>query len=52
MLKHRNITIERLEKFISTSYFQDVNLISKLWKQRISEPISFQVFSVPDLKRM
>lgn len=31
---HRNVTLERLEKFTSTQYYQDVNLQSVLVKKQ------------------
>lgn len=53
MLKfHRNISLERLEKFVSTTHFNDVNLQSALYKRRDSGAVKLQVFGVPDLKRM
>ncbi|KAJ3391538.1 Alpha-mannosidase 2C1 [Lobulomyces angularis] len=33
MQKHRNITIERLDKFTSRDQFHDVNLYATLWKK-------------------
>jgi alpha-mannosidase len=48
---HRNITLERLDKFTSTQYFQDVNLFSKLFKARSNETVSLSVWSAPALER-
>lgn len=48
---HRQITLERLEKFNSQQYFQDVNLVSCLYKPQIILA-ELSVFPVPDLKRM
>ncbi|KAJ3051806.1 Glycoside hydrolase, 38 vacuolar alpha mannosidase [Rhizophlyctis rosea] len=53
MQKHRNITIERLEKFVQEGQFDDVNLTATLWKHRPeSKFVTLQVYSVPDLKRI
>ncbi|KAJ3407717.1 Glycoside hydrolase, 38 vacuolar alpha mannosidase [Chytridiales sp. JEL 0842] len=52
MQKHRNITVERLEKFVQSGQFEDVNFRSLLWKARTSETVKLQVFAVPDLKRI
>ncbi|KAJ3111536.1 Glycoside hydrolase, 38 vacuolar alpha mannosidase [Phlyctochytrium bullatum] len=52
MQKHRSITVERLEKFIQTGQFSDVNLRSALWKKKTTQNIALTVYSVPDLKRI
>lgn len=45
--KLREITLERAEKFISKDYWKDVNLFSKLYKER-AECVQLQVYTVPD----
>ncbi|KAJ3042014.1 hypothetical protein HDV00_008306 [Rhizophlyctis rosea] len=53
MQKHRNITIERLEKFVQVGQFDDVNLSAALWKHSPdSQYVKLKVYSVPDLKRI
>ena len=50
----RSITVERCEKFLSRSFYSDVNLRSQLYKHRevSHDYIKLQVYSVPDLKRI
>jgi alpha-mannosidase len=50
MLKHRNITLDRLEKFISSEYFTDVNLYGKLYGER--KDVNISVYSVPNGDRI
>lgn len=50
--KHRNITLERLDKFVSTAYFTDVNLLSKLFVKKSQDAVKLKAFQVPDLKKM
>ena len=38
--KHRRTTLERIEKFISTRYFTDVNLYGRLYP--LSAPVGTQ----------
>ncbi|RKP18809.1 hypothetical protein ROZALSC1DRAFT_29543, partial [Rozella allomycis CSF55] len=48
MKKHRNITLERIQKFISTEYFSNYNLTSVLYKYiRVPETIELSVYHVP-----
>lgn len=49
---HRGITLERLDKFTSSSLFQDVNLFSRLYARRDGSSVSLQAYAVPDLKRI
>ncbi|KAJ3176169.1 Alpha-mannosidase 2C1 [Irineochytrium annulatum] len=49
---HRNITVERLDKFLERGQFADVNLWSALWSQADSSAVHLSVFAVPDLKRI
>eukprot|EP00002_Diphylleia_rotans_P021275 TRINITY_DN4145_c0_g2_i1.p1 TRINITY_DN4145_c0_g2~~TRINITY_DN4145_c0_g2_i1.p1 ORF type:complete len:1050 (-),score=183.94 TRINITY_DN4145_c0_g2_i1:75-3224(-) len=44
VLKHRNITLERCEKFVSDSLFLDANLRGKLYKRSIQIPV-FEIYS-------
>jgi hypothetical protein len=44
MLKHRKITVERLEKFVSDTYFNDVNIRGKLYPQVSSKSVSLKVY--------
>eukprot|EP01132_Coremiostelium_polycephalum_P011168 gene11168-13684_t len=43
MLKHRNITIERIEKFLSDTYFTEVNLYGKVYPLRSKTAVSLIV---------
>ncbi|KAI9027983.1 galactose mutarotase-like domain-containing protein [Hyaloraphidium curvatum] len=52
MEKHRDITLERLQKFTQELLFSDVNLRSVLWKKKWAEGIELSVYAVPDLKRI
>ncbi|KAI9203288.1 galactose mutarotase-like domain-containing protein [Polychytrium aggregatum] len=52
MQKHRNITLERLDKFLQEGQFSDVNLQSVLWKYRDEGSVSLSYYAVPDLKRI
>ncbi|KAJ3007325.1 UNVERIFIED_CONTAM: Glycoside hydrolase, 38 vacuolar alpha mannosidase [Siphonaria sp. JEL0065] len=45
LLKHRDITIARFEKFMQKGQFEDVNLNTALWKYRFVPPTG--VYSVP-----
>lgn len=47
MLQHRNITLERFEKFTSKEFFQDVNLRSVLYDAKDTESVKLSVFSLP-----
>lgn len=50
---HRTISIERLDKFTSDTYFNDVNLYACLHKyQPALSAVTLQAFQVPDLKRI
>lgn len=52
MHKHRPITLERCEKFISKEYFADVNLNSVLYTCKSTDGIILTAFPVPDLARI
>ncbi|KAI8810773.1 alpha-mannosidase [Cladochytrium replicatum] len=52
MQKHRNITIERIEKFLQEGQFDDVNLRSFFTKKSSQNAVALEVYSVPDLKRI
>lgn len=51
MQKHKKITVERLEKFVSKQSWSDVNLRSMLYGKRL-ELVDVTVFSVPNLERI
>ncbi|KAL2911026.1 Glycoside hydrolase, 38 vacuolar alpha mannosidase, partial [Polyrhizophydium stewartii] len=42
----------RLEKYLGTGQFSDVNLVSCLWSQASEDAVKLSVFSVPGLVRM
>ncbi|KAG9063638.1 Glycoside hydrolase, 38 vacuolar alpha mannosidase [Linnemannia hyalina] len=48
----RSITLDRANKFVSTDFYNDINLYSKLYSKRSSEAVELSVYSVPDLKRI
>ncbi|KAG0297906.1 Glycoside hydrolase, 38 vacuolar alpha mannosidase [Linnemannia gamsii] len=48
----RSITLDRANKFVSTEFYTDVNLYSKLYKKRSADAVELSVYSVPDLKRI
>lgn len=48
----RSITVDRASKFVSTEFFSDINLYSKLYKKRSPDAVELSVYSVPDLKRI
>lgn len=48
----RSITLDRANKFVSTDFYSDINLYSKLYSKRSSEAVKLSVYSVPDLKRI
>ncbi|KAJ1552072.1 hypothetical protein HK405_012781, partial [Cladochytrium tenue] len=52
MQKHRDITIQRIEKYIQSGQFDDVNMRTFLWKARRSDTVRLSVYAVPDLKRI
>ncbi|KAI9329689.1 galactose mutarotase-like domain-containing protein [Zopfochytrium polystomum] len=52
MMKHRRVTVERLEKFIQTGQFEDVNLRSFLWKHKDANAVTLSVHAVKDLARV
>lgn len=53
MQKHRALTLERLDKFVSNLYWTDCNLSSCCQGVAASQPLeSLSVFSVPDLQRI
>jgi hypothetical protein len=49
---HRNITLERFDKFTSAQYFQDVNLYAKLYRERSSDAVSLTVSADAGMQRM
>jgi alpha-mannosidase len=51
MQKHKKITVERLEKFVSKQSWSDVNLRSMIYGERL-QLTDVRVFSVPGLERM
>lgn len=51
MQKHKKITVERLEKFVSKQSWADVNLRSMLYGARL-ELTDVAVYSVPNLERI
>ncbi|TPX37214.1 hypothetical protein SmJEL517_g00998 [Synchytrium microbalum] len=52
MQKHRPITVERLQKFMQSGQFSDVNLRSFLWKKSSQDAVKLSVFGVPDMQRI
>ena len=50
--KHRDLTIERLNKFVQKGQFEDVNVHSVLWKHKVSNGVQLEVYQVEGLKRM
>lgn len=52
LLKHRSVTVERLEKFIQSGQFEDVNLRSFLWKHKSTSAVTLQSKAIPDLRRV
>eukprot|EP01126_Amoeba_proteus_P024131 TRINITY_DN2427_c0_g1_i5.p1 TRINITY_DN2427_c0_g1~~TRINITY_DN2427_c0_g1_i5.p1 ORF type:complete len:1066 (-),score=226.52 TRINITY_DN2427_c0_g1_i5:155-3352(-) len=46
--KLRAITIERAEKFVSKDYWKDINLFSKLYRERRTDCVKISVYSVLD----
>jgi hypothetical protein len=46
MQKHRNITLERFDKFISTIYFVDSNLFGLTYPKNKKEKVDLQVYEV------
>ncbi|KAG0078065.1 Glycoside hydrolase, 38 vacuolar alpha mannosidase [Linnemannia elongata] len=48
----RSITLDRANKFVSTDFYSDINLYSKLYSKRSSEAVELSVYSVPNLKRI
>ncbi|KAJ3262095.1 Alpha-mannosidase 2C1 [Boothiomyces macroporosus] len=51
MLKHRNITVERIEKYFKSDMFYDVNLQSFL-EEIVDESIAITKYAVPNLQRI
>ncbi|KAJ3326316.1 Alpha-mannosidase 2C1 [Boothiomyces sp. JEL0866] len=51
MLKHRNITVERIEKYFKSDMFYDVNLQSFL-EEIVDESIKISKYAVPHLQRI
>ncbi|KAJ3274938.1 Alpha-mannosidase 2C1 [Terramyces sp. JEL0728] len=51
MLKHRNITVERIEKYFKSDMFYDVNLQSFL-EEIVDESVGITKFAVPNLQRI
>ncbi len=51
MQKHKKITVERLEKFVSKQSWADVNLRSMLYGRRLQLD-DVAVYSVPNLERI
>ena len=49
---HRGITLERFDKLTSSSFFQDVNLYSRLYKNRSGTTTTLQAYTVPKLNRI
>lgn len=47
MMRHRKITLERLEKFVSDTYFKDVNIKGKIFPIVSKESVTFQVYHAP-----
>jgi alpha-mannosidase len=47
MQKHRDITLQRLDRFISTKQFHDVNLYSLLWRETLALT-EFTYYSTPE----
>eukprot|EP00026_Physarum_polycephalum_P001500 Phypoly_transcript_01502.p1 GENE.Phypoly_transcript_01502~~Phypoly_transcript_01502.p1 ORF type:complete len:1033 (+),score=184.98 Phypoly_transcript_01502:1-3099(+) len=47
MMRHRKITLERLEKFVSDTYFKDVNIRGKIFPTVSKESVTLQVFHAP-----
>ncbi|KAK9764963.1 Glycoside hydrolase, 38 vacuolar alpha mannosidase [Basidiobolus ranarum] len=54
MLKYRDITLQRLDKFTSSDQWKDVNLSAQLYPnvEAGEEWVKIKVFSVPELKRI
>ena len=52
MKKHRDITLERIEKFLQRGQFDDVNIRPFLRHLSISNSITLSKYSVPDLERI
>ena len=49
---HRNITLERFDKFTSSQYFQDVNLYARLYRQRSGDAVTLSVSGDAGMNRM
>lgn len=47
MMRHRKITIERLEKFVSETYFKDVNIRGKVFPVSSADSVSLSVYHAP-----
>ncbi|KAJ3000858.1 Alpha-mannosidase 2C1 [Globomyces sp. JEL0801] len=52
MLKHRNITVERIQNYLKSDQFFDVNLQSFLIKQTSEVAVKLAKYSVPGLERI
>ncbi|KAF2076519.1 hypothetical protein CYY_002197 [Polysphondylium violaceum] len=48
MQKHQSITIERIEKFLSDTYFVDANIYGRIYPELSKESVSLQVSDVCD----
>eukprot|EP01112_Ceratiomyxa_fruticulosa_P015164 TRINITY_DN4432_c0_g1_i2.p1 TRINITY_DN4432_c0_g1~~TRINITY_DN4432_c0_g1_i2.p1 ORF type:complete len:1042 (+),score=228.32 TRINITY_DN4432_c0_g1_i2:83-3208(+) len=47
MLRHTSITLERVEKFVSDTYFTDVNIYGKIYPKILRHPLQLKVFHAP-----
>jgi hypothetical protein len=50
MLKHRNITIERFDKFISDIYFVNANLRGLIYPKNKQKKVDLKVYSVKNIE--
>lgn len=48
MQRHRKITVERFEKFVSREYFSDVNFSGKMYPFKSQDAVKISVFNAPD----
>jgi hypothetical protein len=47
MMRHRKISLERLEKFVSDTYFKDVNIRGKVFPVVSKDSVKLQVYHAP-----
>ncbi len=48
---HRDITLGRLDGFLTAGQFADVNMRAAMWRRRSAEAISLEVYSHPKGER-